>query len=290
MTARVLMLVALAALLVPASSAAKTGPPLEAFPHQGTRPHHSPDLASDGARYFVINSAAGLVRVYDTVTDGTYEVAMPEACSVKAAEAAVALVDCLPTPTGDRQGPFLLDLMDGRLRAPANADDADADADYWTDIGRHWIRGITGSGIGKPMDVWFNWRTGRRVLSDETTPARDLDHPKLRRWDFRVLDRDGSLSIRTARPLRLVLGRPGPDAVLSRCSGECSQPTLSAGLVTWREDSVVRSYDARRRTRLGWYLDGYDPDRFHEVVHTRYHVLVAAQRDGGADLLWARAR
>jgi hypothetical protein len=291
MARRAALLVALVALAVPAAASAKKGPALKPFPHPEVHVDHGRPVLSDGSRYFVINAALGTIRVYDTRTAQAHDVDVPDECKAVAATLGRALVACRNFDREDPT-PYVLRLSDRHLYVPPGADRAGA---VWSGIGRHWLVGRAGDSVGKPTALWLNWRTGKQRLDDYQSPTiRDLDDPKLRVVPDGFLARTGSLSIRIAGDDSLMLGRPGPDARLSRCTeafGEwgCGPVNLSAGIVSWLEGTAVRTYDARRRLRLGWYLDGYEPGLPHNVVHTRDHLLVFAVRPpNSADLLWAR--
>jgi hypothetical protein len=288
-----LVLAALVAILAPATAQAKTGPPLEPFPHPEVHVDHGPRILSDGSRYFLINARLGVVRIYDTRTAAVHDFEVPDECSAVAATKGIALVTCRNSGTPDGT-PYLLRLSDRRFYVAPGAEKAGYVV--WYAIGRHWLEGRAGDGVGKPTTFWLNWRTGKQKLDDYYSPTyRDRDDPKLRLWPNGLIAREGNLSVWHGKGKSTILRRPGPDARLTTCSEAWGEwgcgANLSSGLVSWIEGTAIRTYDARSKQRLGWYLQGYEPDLPHQVVHTRDHILIWAVRPpNSGDLLWARVR
>ncbi|HEX8648054.1 MAG TPA: hypothetical protein VF715_14260 [Thermoleophilaceae bacterium] len=269
--------------LLPTAAEARTGPPLQPFPHSVTTPE---DPTSDGARYFALNAAPGTVRVFDTETRSVRDVAVGERCRARSGSPGVVLVVC-----DQERTPYLLRLATGALHPVPVGPQTTEGIEYWHTVGRHWIAGTTTT-VGKQIEVFVNRRTGERVSrSFDLDAGRDVDDPKLRPYPRSVFDRDGSLSLRAGDSAdgSLSLLRRGPDTRLTTRPWRSTQ--LSAGIVTWTEEPrTVRAYDDRARVRLGWVVDG--PATVATSVHTRKHVLVAARSSWGESprLLWARIR
>lgn len=284
------------AAVAPAAAPAGTGPPLEEFPHDGG------DLAgaplSDGFRYFVLHRTNGVVRVVDAETSKRRDIKLRSACRPVSAHTGAALIEC-----DDREFPLLLRLSTMQLVSMGDDDPPTKYVFYrwkWSLIGRHWIGGERRDQSGHPSAAWINRRTNvvRRRLDDYPS-SRDHDDPELPNarlgWRpfeyeppwflFGVVFEPSGPEVRSPLIVRPGFRRGPRDRRLSECEAEygCRRAALSAGLVTWAEPGIVRSYDLRRRVRYAWTIGGTPPPH---VVHSRNHVLVWS----GGPLSWARVR
>jgi hypothetical protein len=285
----VLALVLTSALATAGPAPARTGPPLQPFPHRETS-ERSP--VSDEARYFVINVRPGLLRVFDTRTRRARDVSVNPACTAVDGTPGRALLACPEGPPSERRDvAFLLRLSNRSISAVPGQSNLSDTRRSWFGIGRYWLRGFAYSATsGKVVGSYLNWRTGEQHYLPDDLDAKelDVDDPGLRRYPPGVIEREGRLSLYGNGAGQLLLGRPGADAPLSGCARSCYGTSLSSSLATWAENDAVRAYDIRARRRLDWALPGTS----HTIVHTRSHVLVGIRPsdDDVPKLRWARIR
>ena len=279
------VLLALLALALAAPTAGAKTPPLRPFPHAASYPG-STWPASDGHRYLVFNQARGTLRVFDTETSRSRDLAVDPSCLVRDATRNTALVLC-----GENATAYLVDLAALRMRYLGSGEFG------FFRIGRHWVEGSYPTMGGHPRTVFKNWRTGRAIDDhSDILGTRDIDSPKLDKlprgtWTY---DREAPYVLKRLLFPRdgthaLVFDRPGSSRVrLSECRRDCVDPSLSARIATWAEGRTARAYDARARRRFAWRLPDEDGTGF--ARHTSTHVLAGVSFLGEQRLYWARIR
>jgi hypothetical protein len=221
---------------------------------------------------------ATTIRVRDTRTRKSIDVAIAERCVPAAAHSARVLVRCR-VPASARYRYELIDSKDGST-APLPGDSDSYDELYG--MGAHWVLGVN-SEMGHPASVYVNWRTGTRFVENWDAPVRDLDSPglspyKRRRSSVRLV---GGRS----RGEPLVLRRRGRRATtLTTCQTTCEVVHVSDRYVTWTQDIRVRLYSLRTGRRVSWRFPAFDwsAHYFLGAAQTRYELLVFAPASADA--------
>lgn len=292
------LLVLLLALVAPGAAPASS-PPLEPIPGEhgywvgGSAPQ------ADGRRYVVSNPAPRLVRVLDTETWTSHDVAVGERCTMRGVSENVALVAC------QGQSDANLLRLDTRQFTVVDAEERGYGFE-WSDIGRHWM--AASWTYNKPMDVYRNRRTGReRFFDGSEGPLMDLNlqRPFTYAKGHLVWLRDGSFTLKDLPALRprkeLVLAREGGRRVrLSRCRPWCGRwqgktgAALAKGFAAWTQGTnKVRAYDTRTGERFAWHVEVPGYGETFVAGLTRRHIFISVreqQEPGRVKLLWARVR
>ena len=295
MVARLSLVVALAALVLPGAARAADSE-LRSLGSARSA------VVTDGTRYAAFLADPTHLTVRDDARGRSFEVSNPPGCRpVALAGGGRLLRDCPPRPgeegtegepAPERHYEVVNLTQETVYDVPARA------GDVFTDIGLRWLAGEARPEPGHTERTYMDWRTGRRVRSGEDPSdarlARDLDSATLaplappRPAEYAV-EADGPyVAAHTGRdpqdrPANLDLYRGTTErgfgqriARLERCGATaCRSITIGGGLVTWVKGRQVRGYAIRGARRVVVRLARGASAAGLRATHTRKTVYVA---------------
>jgi hypothetical protein len=294
-----LLIATLAACL---AALAASGPAADARPMLIADGAYSPASAT-GGRYTAFLVGPRRIRVLDTLSETTYETAVPSTCADPIDLAGVggdqALVNCTDRPEISlHDEPLLLDLVRRNWHVPVGADTflkrlrRDDTSARFDAVGLRWLGGewTQYQGYGR---VFLDWRTGLTVEGDgDRTVMPDLDaadvlaplcNPFGRRRRQPTYEGQAFLDFPYDPPYRIVgnelqhCGTSQP-AVQLETKEQAVGMSLSDGYASWYvlgRRSSLRAYLPICGVRFSWPLS-----HVVAVVHTTRAIFATTSSDG----------